>query len=214
MGEMSLYVLFQEGNFELHLKHIRAVRRADLREPTPAVPSHTLTATQLLTLIKSTIARGAYLYDKSYTELCGAVYESSMRTIVAATPPVEPTTLAIAKAALAKAAPYPVNTDSRASWIYCRAFDAILLAHGCQSDTVLPESSFPSVARGDWVVVSATTTKDQPHTAATITEGQPDSTTILNTDAAETNAAHHALSMGKFWHTVSAAFGVIVLYST
>ncbi|EJK69188.1 hypothetical protein THAOC_09585, partial [Thalassiosira oceanica] len=81
INEMDVYVLFQEGNFDVKIKAIRAVGEQQV------VPSPVLTISsndEIRELIVSTISRGGSLYDYGYYELCISVYASTLNSMLAA----------------------------------------------------------------------------------------------------------------------------------
>lgn len=79
---ISIYVLFQEGEFDVRIQSIDAVKEA-VAFPSPLVEF--ATTEDIIELIQSTIRSGGSLYDKSYIELCIAMYWSVLNTIVAST---------------------------------------------------------------------------------------------------------------------------------
>lgn len=78
--EMDIYVLFQDGPFEVKVTKITAVNDYQ----TFASPVISLSSTdEIKTLIDRTIQAGGGLYDKGYQELCIALYRSVLNTILA-----------------------------------------------------------------------------------------------------------------------------------
>jgi len=80
IDNMSVYVLFQEGSFDVRLRSIEAVM-----EPRSfPLPAYDILESEddVMELIRSTIASGGSLYDKSYVELCIAMYWSVLNTIL------------------------------------------------------------------------------------------------------------------------------------
>jgi len=73
-------VLFQEGTFDVRLRSIEAVTEPRSFSP-PAYDKLDSTA-DVVSLIRSTISSGGGLYDKSYVELCIAMYWSVLNTIL------------------------------------------------------------------------------------------------------------------------------------
>ena len=47
-----------------------------------AVPSQPFSTSSVKSLVSGSIASGGYAYDKSYTEICEAIYVSAMQLIV------------------------------------------------------------------------------------------------------------------------------------
>eukprot|EP00984_Skeletonema_dohrnii_P031688 scaffold24521_cov121-Skeletonema_dohrnii-CCMP3373.AAC.2 len=79
--EMDIYVLFQEGPFEVKVKKVTAV---DDHQSFPS-PAIALSSTEeIKTLIDQTIQSGGGLYDDGYQELCIAIYTSILNTILSA----------------------------------------------------------------------------------------------------------------------------------
>ena len=79
--EMDIYVLFQEGSFEVKVKKVTAV---DDHQSFPS-PAVALSSTEeIKTLIDQTIQSGGGLYDDGYQELCIAIYRSILNTILSA----------------------------------------------------------------------------------------------------------------------------------
>jgi len=77
---MDIYVLFQEGNFQVKVDSIIAVVE-DVQSFD--IPNVTFTnVNQLGNVIEKTIKNGGGLYDYDYKELCIAVYKSTLNSIV------------------------------------------------------------------------------------------------------------------------------------
>jgi len=77
---ISVYVLFQEGSFDVRLRSIEAVT-----EPRafPLPEYDVLESTDdVVALLRSSISSGGGLYDKDYMELCIAMYWSVLNTIL------------------------------------------------------------------------------------------------------------------------------------
>lgn len=77
---ISVYVLFQEGSFDVRLRSIEAVQ-----EPRafPLPEYNVLESTSdVVSLLLSTISSGGGLYDKGYVELCIAMYWSVLNTLL------------------------------------------------------------------------------------------------------------------------------------
>jgi len=77
---LSVYVLFQEGSFDVRLRSIETVSRP--RSFPPPVYDNLESADDVVGLLRSTISSGGGLYDKSYIELCIAMYWSVLNTIL------------------------------------------------------------------------------------------------------------------------------------
>merc|ERR1712161_55083 len=89
INQMSLYMLFQEGPFDIRVLSINAVE-----EPVafPSPPVGFTSDEEVIALLQSTIETGGSLYDKGYQELCIAMYWSVLNSIIAATPVPSTTT--------------------------------------------------------------------------------------------------------------------------
>jgi len=81
---IDLYVLFQEGPFRVRVRSITAVE-ASWTSPVPVVPLPSAAAVE--ELFTAAINSGTKLDGYGYTELCAAIYASSLRTLLAATGP-------------------------------------------------------------------------------------------------------------------------------
>ena len=81
VNEMDLYVLFQEGPFEVRVKEIRAV---DEPQAFPSPVIEIASEAEIKALIEETIKSGGGLYDYGYVELCNAVYRSTLNSLLAA----------------------------------------------------------------------------------------------------------------------------------
>ena len=81
IDEIDIDVLFQEGDFDVKIKGIRAVDEPQI------FPSPILTISsndEVRELIVSTIGRGGSLYDYGYYELCISVYASTLNSMLTA----------------------------------------------------------------------------------------------------------------------------------
>ena len=79
---MDLYVLFQEGEFDVRVKSIEAVMDAQ-SFASPGISIQSMD--EIGKLIEATIKSGGKLYDYDYKELCVAIYRSTLNTILEAT---------------------------------------------------------------------------------------------------------------------------------
>ena len=77
---MDIYVLFQEGNFQVKVDSIVAVVEDVQSFDIPSITFDNVN--QLGNVIEKTIKNGGGLYDYDYKELCIAVYKSTLNTIV------------------------------------------------------------------------------------------------------------------------------------
>ena len=80
IGGMSVYVLFQEGSFDVRLRSIEAVRQPR-SFPSP-VYENLQSANDVVSLLRSTISSGGGVYDYGYQEICIAMYWSVLNTIL------------------------------------------------------------------------------------------------------------------------------------
>jgi len=80
VNNLSVYVLFQEGSFDVRLRSIETVNGP--RSFPPPVYDNLESADDVVGLLRSTISSGGGLYDKSYIELCIAMYWSVLNTIL------------------------------------------------------------------------------------------------------------------------------------
>ena len=121
INEMSFYVLFQEGPFDVRLKSVTAVKEAEVFAPLPIEFESSEVVERLL---QATIYSGGSLYDKSYSELCIALYWSVLNTIIAAPAGVSESLREVACSGLAE-----LSLDSskaEKAWSLRRTMDAML----------------------------------------------------------------------------------------
>lgn len=85
---MSVFVLFQEGDFDVRIESIEAV--TEPRSFSPPVLSDLESAQEVVDLLLATVDSGGGLYDKSYVELCVAMYWSVLNTLLAVPSPSPP----------------------------------------------------------------------------------------------------------------------------
>ena len=122
---ISVYVLFQEGSFDVRLRSIEAVT-----EPRafPLPNYDVLESTQdILELLQSTISSGGGLYDKDYMELCIAMYWSVLNTILSSEIVTEPVKAVIC-AGLQEVETMMEQKDTKTNiaWTLRYAMDAII----------------------------------------------------------------------------------------
>jgi len=79
VNEIDVYVLFQEGPFDVAIRSITAVTKAAVF----SAPSVQMTSSDINSFIAASIRSGASLYSKGYVELCIAIYTSALKTILA-----------------------------------------------------------------------------------------------------------------------------------
>lgn len=82
IDEIDIYVLFQEGTFNVNIRSITAVHNVT-SFASPIISTIT-TPKQIRDLIDSTIKSGGKLYDYGYHELCIAIYRSTLNSLMAA----------------------------------------------------------------------------------------------------------------------------------
>jgi hypothetical protein len=159
--ELAIYVLFQEGNFELKLYSMYAVETA-AAAPAFVPPVLAMDQNAVVALVQATIGSGATLYDKGYKGLCVAQYASASRSIVAATG-VSSTIKAVACAGLTRAVKGEKVEDA---WALRRAFDAILADAKGQARPL--KGHYPSYVQDDFLPAVGATL-DGDCNAATLT---------------------------------------------
>merc|ERR1740133_598525 len=88
IDRLSVYVLFQEGTFDVRIKSITAIAKPSGSSQT-TVPRSFLSpqiqfnsVNDIINLLQSTISSGGSLYDLSYIELCIAMYWSVLNSIL------------------------------------------------------------------------------------------------------------------------------------
>eukprot|EP00928_Gymnodinium_smaydae_P007819 TRINITY_DN1279_c0_g2_i3.p1 TRINITY_DN1279_c0_g2~~TRINITY_DN1279_c0_g2_i3.p1 ORF type:complete len:756 (+),score=115.66 TRINITY_DN1279_c0_g2_i3:69-2336(+) len=143
VNELDVYVLFQQGAFEVRLRSIRAVTTKPFF---PTVPTTILTSADVSELLGAAIESGGYLYDKGYRELCTAVYLTTARQILAATGPSSPLR-SIACVGLRRAAAAESQADK--AWILRKVFDAI--GNDIKGVERRGDGSYPSSIQGGWL---------------------------------------------------------------
>ena len=124
---ISVYVLFQEGDFEVRLRSIEAVK-----EPRSfPLPDYDVIESDddVIALIQSTITAGGGLYDKGYTELCIAMYWSVLNSIFSSdTGAVSDSIQAVICAGLQQVESQTNEGDSKENiaWTLRYAMDAVI----------------------------------------------------------------------------------------
>ena len=127
IDEIDVYVLFQEGIFEVRLKSITAVAES-ISFPSPVIDISS--DEDLRNLITDTMSAGGALYDYGYGELCIATYRSTVNSILAASgTAVTETMKSMACQGLERA---DGNTEDKieAAWTLRGTLDSILEALG------------------------------------------------------------------------------------
>jgi len=89
INNLSIYVLFQEGSFDVRIKSISAVPKNGNDVEGGGGPRSFLSPQiqvesieEIINLLQSTIASGSSLYNMSYIELCVAMYWSVLNSIL------------------------------------------------------------------------------------------------------------------------------------
>jgi NADH dehydrogenase [ubiquinone] 1 alpha subcomplex assembly factor 1 len=167
---LDIYVLYQPGPFSVTLRRIVAIKNSDTsmngagvvpRVPagTGDVPSMDLSDSQVESLIESTIRRGSLAYNQEQIEMCGAIYESAMLSIRAASgPKAEVKEVARTALAGAKLRQYNFNWGGQPAWIYRKGFDAIISFYDGKS---LPlDRNYPQYATGEWAAQALACAKE------------------------------------------------------
>jgi len=81
IDQVGVYVLFQEGPFDVTIRSVTAV----MDPVVPAMPQMALAKPDgVLQLLSSAISSGSSVFNKGYPELCVAIYWSALNTLVAA----------------------------------------------------------------------------------------------------------------------------------
>jgi len=82
INEMDIYVLFQEGDFEVRIRSITATTDIGHQfEPPSNVPF--VSTSDVVEFLSATITSGGSLYNMDYIELCAAMYWSAVNTVIA-----------------------------------------------------------------------------------------------------------------------------------
>jgi len=82
INNLSIYVLFQEGSFDVRIKSISAVPKKGGPRSFLSPQIHFESIEEIIDLLQSTIASGSSLYNMSYIELCVAMYWSVLNSIL------------------------------------------------------------------------------------------------------------------------------------
>merc|ERR1712232_182398 len=121
---MDVYVLFQEGPFEVRIKSITAVKEPHAFA-SPVVPAIGDDGDRIRGLLERTIYKGSSLYNKGYIELCAALYWSSVNTIVSSLSKSSAALKHVGCAGLGEAMRMDVDKNEIA-WIMRYTIDAML----------------------------------------------------------------------------------------
>ena len=158
IDEVDVYVLYQPGPFRVVLRRIEAVKSAadvpgvdKVKTDAPTMPVRKMSDRQVRSLIEGAIARGSTAWNKNQPEICGAIYDCTMRSI-AGSSGAAASVLTLAAVAVDQASTYNHNTDTNGAWIHRRAFDTMLAAY--DGNPLPAASGYPAVAQGDWAIVA------------------------------------------------------------
>eukprot|EP00927_Polykrikos_kofoidii_P029729 TRINITY_DN25655_c0_g1_i1.p1 TRINITY_DN25655_c0_g1~~TRINITY_DN25655_c0_g1_i1.p1 ORF type:complete len:472 (-),score=39.81 TRINITY_DN25655_c0_g1_i1:127-1542(-) len=122
----DVYVLFQEGPFQVRLRSITAVQQSQV----PVTPTVQIDSADVVKAhVTATIQSGAYVYNKGYRELCIAIYASTLRTLVAsqgASDTVKGVACAGLRAELNAGVAGLSTSKSERAWLLRQTLDALL----------------------------------------------------------------------------------------
>ena len=192
ISSMDVYILYQPGPFSITLRSIVAVQNS---ADQATVPRMEMTDKQVEGLIQSTIKRGSTAYNKDQIEVCGAIYQSTMRTISQTSGPA-PEVIEVATTALAVVSTkqYDFNWGDQPAWIYRKGFDAMLAFYGV---SVMPaDENYPAYAAGAWA-------NDAMACGAKKTCGACTSAEMTSSTAAATASYASAASVPSYASTAS-----------
>jgi hypothetical protein len=82
INNLSVYVLFQEGTFDVRIKSISAISKAGGPRSFLSPQIQFDSVDEIINLLQSTISSGGSLYDKTYIELCIVMYWSVLNSIL------------------------------------------------------------------------------------------------------------------------------------
>jgi len=144
---IALYVLFQEGPFELRIHSIETLASAD-DAPEPSTPEVLFSSPAAAAdFLQTSAARASGAYDYGYPELGVAVYAAAMDTVMAASGPSEEVKAAMCSGLAHAAAQGGASQET--SWILRRALDAgIAELQGAPRPSA---DNYPAVAQGSWL---------------------------------------------------------------
>ena len=160
--EIDLYNLFQAGTFAVRVRGITAVPAP---QPSvwvdPGLDVRLQSRGAIAADINGAIARGAYVYDKGYPEVCAAVYRQTALGLLKAT-----ATDAASRRALCGALALDADSDATAAWGLRRAFDAVLAARAvldaggsaAGAEAAVREqdqAGYPPAVQGSWTYEGA-----------------------------------------------------------
>jgi hypothetical protein len=153
---VEVYVLYQDGPFEVYLHEMSATMSAVDAPATPTMPVVPALGNRgaVAALLQSTIESGAPIYNKGYKGICAAMYASSMRSVLTALGTSQ-SAKGCACAALVKAAATTSKEDQ--AWFLRRAFDTIIAD---EAGNPRPSTTgYPMNIRGNWLPNGAVASK-------------------------------------------------------
>mmetsp|Transcript_7866 Transcript_7866/g.14113 ORF Transcript_7866/g.14113 Transcript_7866/m.14113 type:complete len:422 (-) Transcript_7866:348-1613(-) len=156
VNRIGLFVLFQEGPFELTIHSIEAVASSE-NAPTTQTPVLNFTSNAAVAdFLTEAAYRGAVLYDKGYPELGVALHAVALETVLSANGPprsIRPTICA----GLAHVAAQDASSQEMA-WLLLRLVEAVV--DDLTGDTRQIVTTYPEVARGAWLMTINNSTTD------------------------------------------------------
>merc|ERR1719313_3025509 len=83
---LDIYVLYQQGPFEVRVREIAVVQAATDGPSVPTAPAVPELASPgaVTTLVEAAIRNGAFVWNKGYHGLCDVIYDSAARSILSA----------------------------------------------------------------------------------------------------------------------------------
>lgn len=189
---VQLYVLFQDGRFDVRLRRVALVREPPHGAVAGAAHGASVACGSSDTaglLVSQALAAGMSLYNKGYPGLTAALYGEAARRIVACG---QEDRAGAACAGLSHAPSAKQSTDR--AWVLRRALDAASEPPGPA------ETSYPAVARGSWLTdgMNHTECLSAPllpaSTGATLAGRTDDGTEAAAGASAGVTGAPHALA--------------------
>jgi uncharacterized surface protein with fasciclin (FAS1) repeats len=144
--EITIYILFLEGPFELKIKEVSAVKAlADGPGQPSALPYPRLQLdTAVVEFIQETTSRGGSLFNKGYRGMCEVMYASALQSILA-TAEAPPRSRGVACAGLMRGM---IGTRTEKAFKYRRAMDVITADINGQNRPAA--GNYPAAAQGLW----------------------------------------------------------------
>mmetsp|Transcript_16812 Transcript_16812/g.54991 ORF Transcript_16812/g.54991 Transcript_16812/m.54991 type:complete len:383 (-) Transcript_16812:1086-2234(-) len=152
---LSLYVLYQEGDYAVNITRVAALSEAEAEAfefPSPA-PLEWMHTTDVDDYLSRTIGRGGFVFDKGYPALCTSIYAAAAEAVARAA--IDPKLRGLLCQGLQEAtktgnAVEPSSRGTYQAWILRRTFDAVLAV--ARNATELPEQErYPLYAKGNWL---------------------------------------------------------------